>query len=259
MNDPFDNMEIADKFQKPKPQPETTPEPLNMDNVPILPNHDDNAPEGVTKEELKKLSYREKLFADEYLKDGNATQAAKRAGYSKSNAHDTGHKILHRDHVGYYIECETARRAERTHRTADKVLNEYAKLAFMNVKSMEGKTLSEMAVDDLACISSITRKRNDNTGEVEETVKFHDKIAALRDLGKHLKLFSEKTEQDTQIIVKVTKAPDRIKRPPKPSNNAQTGNTITSTDNLNASNAPSNESNNNELPEFNPDAPEYDE
>jgi len=42
----------------------------------------------------KPLEPRQQRFCEEYLKDMNATAAAKRAGYSIKNAHNTGSKIL---------------------------------------------------------------------------------------------------------------------------------------------------------------------
>ena len=45
-------------------------------------------------EHTKLLERKQKHFCDEYLKDLNATAAAKRAGYSLKNAHNTGCRIL---------------------------------------------------------------------------------------------------------------------------------------------------------------------
>lgn len=41
-----------------------------------------------------KLKPRQRRFVEEYEKDGNATRAAQRAGYSEKNAHNTGYLLL---------------------------------------------------------------------------------------------------------------------------------------------------------------------
>lgn len=43
---------------------------------------------------MAKLSARQELFCLEYIKDGNATQAAVRAGYSPKTAYSTGQRLL---------------------------------------------------------------------------------------------------------------------------------------------------------------------
>ena len=41
-----------------------------------------------------KLNEKQKLFIDYYIQSGNATQAAKKAGYSAKNASATGIELL---------------------------------------------------------------------------------------------------------------------------------------------------------------------
>ena len=43
---------------------------------------------------MAKLSARQELFCLEYIRDGNATQAAIRAGYSPKTAYSTGQRLL---------------------------------------------------------------------------------------------------------------------------------------------------------------------
>lgn len=50
------------------------------------------------------LTEKKKRFAEEYLKCLNATEAAKRAGYSASSAYSTGHRLLKDDEVKKYIQ-----------------------------------------------------------------------------------------------------------------------------------------------------------
>lgn len=50
---------------------------------------------------------KQKIFADEYIKTGNATQAALKAGYAKKTAYAQGAKTLKKRHVRAYIEEKT--------------------------------------------------------------------------------------------------------------------------------------------------------
>lgn len=51
-----------------------------------------------------KLTPKQKAFADEYLKCGNATEAAKKAGYSEKTAKEIGAQNLSKLNVLAYIE-----------------------------------------------------------------------------------------------------------------------------------------------------------
>jgi len=62
-------------------------------------------------------------FADEYLIDLNATQAAIRAGYSEKTAEQQGNRLLGNAKVAVYIASQQAKRSERTEITQDYVLN----------------------------------------------------------------------------------------------------------------------------------------
>lgn len=52
----------------------------------------------------KKLTIKQKKFADEYIKTGNATQSAINAGYSKKTAGQVGAENLKKPYIKNYIE-----------------------------------------------------------------------------------------------------------------------------------------------------------
>lgn len=52
---------------------------------------------------MKDLTPKQKAFADEYLKCGNATEAAKRAGYKEKAAYQTGAENLRKPQIISYI------------------------------------------------------------------------------------------------------------------------------------------------------------
>ena len=83
-----------------------------------------------------KLTPKQKLFADEYLIDLNATRAYK-AAYKSCKKDETanvnGSKLLRNTKVAKYIEERMNERSRRTEITQDNVLKELATIAFAKV------------------------------------------------------------------------------------------------------------------------------
>src|SRR5437016_3407580 len=76
------------------------------------------------------LGPRRERFVLEYLKDLNATAAARRAGYSARTANRTGHELLTFPDIRAAVERAKAERLERVRIDGDKVLRGFACLAF---------------------------------------------------------------------------------------------------------------------------------
>ena len=126
-----------------------------------------------------KVTKKQQLFIEEYLIDLNATQAAIRAGYSKKTAYRTGADNLKKPQVQAAIKKALAERSERTQISADYVL----------------QSLKEVA-DTCRAIDEDTGKLRDASGANR----------ALELIGKHLKLFTNKTEitgKDNEPLVTV--------------------------------------------------------
>ena len=64
-----------------------------------------------------KLTHKQRLFADEYLKCGNATEAAIKAGYSKKTARAIGNENLTKPYIKAYV-AEKQKEIE-SHKIAD--------------------------------------------------------------------------------------------------------------------------------------------
>ena len=69
------------------------------------------------------MTPKQQRFVAEYLQDLNATQAAIRAGYSKSGASVEGVRLLANAKVAAAVAAAVAERSERTEVTQDYVLN----------------------------------------------------------------------------------------------------------------------------------------
>lgn len=66
---------------------------------------------------MKKLTPKQKAFADEYIKSGNATQAAIKAGYSDKSARFVGAENLTKPNIKSYIDAKMAE--IESHKIAD--------------------------------------------------------------------------------------------------------------------------------------------
>lgn len=153
----------------------------------------------------------QRAFVREYLIDLNATAAAKRASYSEDSARQEGTRLLSNASIQEAVRAAKAIRAERTGITADRVLNEIAKLAFSDarrfstwgpsgVSPIDSNTLSD---DDAACVAEVSETVSKEGGSIR--VKLHDKIGALDKLGKHLGLW-DKTPPPQQTHVHLSEA-----------------------------------------------------
>lgn len=144
-------------------------------------------------------------FCDEYMIDLNATQAAIRAGYSARSAGTNGPRLLGNAGVRARIDEAMAEQSRRTGVTAERVVRELARLAFVNapdVIDMRTARLREDATeDDRATIASIKVKTGDQFTERE--IRMCDKVKALELLGRHLGMFTDnvKLTDDRPIVV----------------------------------------------------------
>lgn len=140
------------------------------------------------------MTPKQQIFVREYLIDLNATQAAERAGYKKSYARRACYDLLRKPAVAAAVAAGMAARARRTEIDADRVLREYAKLAFVDIRrlvkrgedgGLELRDLWEMSDADAAAITHLWR--TGRGGGLR--IKLHDKRAALDALARHLGMF----------------------------------------------------------------------
>ena len=93
-----------------------------------------------------------------------------------------------------------ARRSKRTGVCADRVVQELAKIAFLNLRDvMEQKAAAvreDASDEDTAALQSIKVKKSySETGEsIEREAKAADKLKALELLGRHLGMWNDKLD-----------------------------------------------------------------
>lgn len=81
------------------------------------------------------LTRKQQLFVQEYLVDLNGAQAAIRAGYSKKTASVIAAENLSKPYLSQAIQKAFAERSRRTQVTQDRVIQEYARIAFSDISN----------------------------------------------------------------------------------------------------------------------------
>lgn len=157
---------------------------------------------------MAKMSDKQLRFCEEYLLDLNASQAAIRAGYSAKSSRCIGSELLTKASVRSHVEKEMAERSARTGVNADRVIQELAKVAFLNPADLvdfnSATVLATSPSADTAAIASV--KVKEVTGDIdsiEREIKFCDKLRALELLGKHLGLFTENIHLTGDVGVEI--------------------------------------------------------
>jgi phage terminase small subunit len=146
-------------------------------------------------------------FLHEYLVDLDPKEAAIRAGYTRGHAAEIAARLLRRPDIAAEIEKELSRRREKLQVAADRVLQEYAHIAFADLRHFfdwgpEGVALRPKAAlsdGDAAALASIELPASNGRGA---KLRLHDKKTALDALARHLGLFdpqNRKKETDFAI------------------------------------------------------------
>lgn len=150
---------------------------------------------------MAKLTDKQRRFVEEYLIDLNATQAAIRAGYSVKTAKEIAAQNLSKLNISNEIAKAMAERSRRTGVSADRVIEELAKIGFVNICDVVDVTTGRVCLgakkDDLASVQSIKIKETEFGTEQE--VKLYDKKSALELLGKHLGIFTDKININANV------------------------------------------------------------
>lgn len=115
----------------------------------------------------KKLTPKQKAFADYYIELGNAEQAAIKAGYSKKYARGNAHKLVANSCIKQYID-------ERLSKIEDERIAKGEEVLQYLTKVMRGEEKDQFGLD----------------------ASLQDRTKAAELLGKRYRLFTEKVEVD---------------------------------------------------------------
>lgn len=84
------------------------------------------------------LSPKKQAFADYYIETGNATEAAKKAGYSSRTAYSQGSRLLKDVEVSAYINERMEEQAKKRVASADEVIEFYTAVMRGEIKDQFG-------------------------------------------------------------------------------------------------------------------------
>ena len=160
------------------------------------------------------LTAKQERFVQEYLIDLNATQAYLRAGYKvkSTSARVQACRLLADPNIAEAIEKAKAQRSERTQITADRVLQEVARIAFFDIRKLyreQGGGLKdphELDADAAAVLVGVDVVEMAGGGEFggeaglkhvpmyTKKAKIADKVAALTLAARHLGMLTDRTE-----------------------------------------------------------------
>jgi phage terminase small subunit len=154
---------------------------------------------------MSELTAKQQRFVDEYLIDLNATQAAIRAGYSEKTARQIGEQNLSKLDIQEAIRARMKDREQRTKITQDMVLQEYAKIAFLDPRRFYDENgalipVQKLPADVAAALSAmevvVERNGQNEDGSPSfadvKKIKFADKKGALDSVARHLGMFNDK-------------------------------------------------------------------
>ena len=134
----------------------------------------------------KKLSKKEEKFVIEYVRTGNATQSAIKAGYSERSARQTACRMLTKDYILEAIDELVKQMNSEKIADAEEVMMLLTEIA-------RGETVEQNAFID----------KNGNPIIVETKVKEKERVKALELLGKRYKLYTDKVEASVDGQVQV--------------------------------------------------------
>ena len=139
-----------------------------------------------------KLTLKQKRFADEYIISGNATDAAKKAGYSEKTANRIATENLSKPVIKQYID-------QRLKELDDKKIAKQEEVLQYLTSVLRGESESAIVVVE-GCGDGYSEART-----VKKTPDEKERLKAAELLGKRYRIFSEKSEVEEEQLDKLDK------------------------------------------------------
>jgi|HubBroStandDraft_6_1064221.scaffolds.fasta_scaffold130617_2 phage terminase small subunit len=159
-------------------------------------------------------------FIKEFIKDQNATRAARAAGYSEKTAKSQGQRLLTHVYIREAIEKENAKINAKLDITVERVKEELARLAFYDPGAYwnpdgSAKPFSELDENSRRAIAGfemaeLFEGKGDerNLAGYIKKFKLADKGANLERLGRHLQMFPTKVDVNATLEIHRTDESD---------------------------------------------------
>lgn len=162
----------------------------------------------------RNLTVKQQNFAQEYLVDFNAGQAAIRAGYSKRSARVKGCELLKDPRIKEIIDKRLEELAERTRMTQEQVFQELVKVAKADMsdfatwgpEGVQFKDSAELRPEDTAAVAEVSQTVTEHGGT--RRIRLHDKLKALEMLSRYFGMFTDRQIVTGEMTFKF-KTPDQ--------------------------------------------------
>ena len=171
-----------------------------------------------------KWTDKEKLFVHEYLTDKRGKDSAIRAGYSEKTAVKIAAELLQKPHIRGWLDERIVEKCEQLDVTVERIVQELALVGFQNLAGAFNadnslKSIADMPESIQRVISGIDiDELFEGRGEEREHIGYtkklrsFNKIDALKLLGQHLKMFTQKIEVSDRPMVHVKDMTGRKKQ-----------------------------------------------
>ena len=130
------------------------------------------------------MNDKQAAFVREYLVDKNGSAAARRAGYSEKTAHAISSRLLRDPRVSGAVKTGLDKLAQETGVIAERVLQEYARVAFSDPTDFVQIKDGAVSVTDTAELTPA-------------------QAAALEAIARHLRMFIDRSEITSTISLGV--------------------------------------------------------
>ena len=143
--------------------------------------------------ENKKLTEKQKRFIDYYVQLGNATEAAKKAGYSERSAKQIGNENLTK--LDFFIKERLKELEDKRIAKADEVLKHLT-------AAMRGE------IDEEVVVVENTGDYESKARIVKKQISARERIKAAELLGKRYTLFTDKLDVSEPISITIKRKGD---------------------------------------------------
>jgi len=145
-----------------------------------------------------RLTVKQARFALEYVKDGNAKQAAVRAGYSEATAAEIGSKLLTKHHVLAAVSAGLKRHLGNLDLSVERIIQEAARVGISDIRELFDPKTQRMlspaqmpenivrAIGSVKVTETVTTSKDDEETVVSTTteIKLWDKLRGLELIAK---------------------------------------------------------------------------
>ncbi len=144
---------------------------------------------------MKKLTIKQKKFADEYIKNGNSTQSAINAGYSEKTAAEMGYENLRKPHIKAYIDGRMKELEEEAIADQKEILKGLTRQARREEKEYQVVVIQKPSYDDNGNFLGMEQTPQ----MVEIPTQNKDSIKARELLGKRYQLWTDKVDMTVDV------------------------------------------------------------